>query len=143
MGWIVAPEEIYDDLWRRHEYATIAAGMLDMHLATAVLDPAVRPAVTARARSLIRRGFETLADTLAQRPDLFSVVPPEASAMSFVRYDLPVASVDLADRLLREEGVLVIPGSAFGMEHHLRVSSALPQDHLEAGLAGLLRVVAS
>ena len=61
--------------------------------------------------------------------------------MSFVKYDLDIDSIELADRLLREEGVLVIAGSCFGMEHHLRVSSALPQDYLDAGLAGLLRVV--
>ncbi|MEM1315793.1 MAG: aminotransferase class I/II-fold pyridoxal phosphate-dependent enzyme, partial [Pseudomonadota bacterium] len=123
--------------WRRHEYASIAASMMSMHLADAALSPQARPKLTARARTLIRRGFETLAEHLALRPEVFSVVPPQASAMSFVRFDLPIGSDDLARRLLTEEDVLVIPGAKFGCEGHFRFSSALPEPHLREGLARL------
>ena len=49
LGWVVAPKEIITALWRRHEYAAIAAPMLSMRLAEAVLEPQVRAQVTARA----------------------------------------------------------------------------------------------
>lgn len=140
LGWLVAPDEVYESLWRRHEYATIAAGTIDMHLATAVLSPEVRPALTQRARRLIRTGFSTLTEGLAVHPGVFSVVPPEASAMSFVQFDLPATSIEFADELLRDEGLLVIPGSCFGMEDHFRFSSALPDQHLRDGLERLNRV---
>jgi hypothetical protein len=55
--------------------------------------------------------------------------------MSFVKFDLPVKSDEFARRLLKEEDVLVIPGSRFGVEDHFRFSSALLEDHLKAGLS--------
>lgn len=134
LGWLVAPHRLIPALWRRHEYASITATMMSMELACAALEPAARDAITARARGLIRRGFETLQQELARHPEVFSVVPPQASAMSFVRFELPLSSDELAARLLAEEGVLVIPGSRFGVEKHFRFSSALPDEHLRAGL---------
>ena len=68
---------------------------------------------------------------------MFTPVPPQASAMSFVRFELPVSSEVFAERLRVEEDVLVIPGSRFGVEKHFRFSSALPEDHLREGLARL------
>ena len=134
LGWLVAPESLIPALWRRHEYASITASMMSMKLACAALAPAAREAITARARGLIRRGFETLREGLKVHGGMYSVVPPEASAMSFVRFNLPLSSDELAARLLAEEGVLVIPGSRFGVEQHFRFSSALPDDHLREGL---------
>jgi aspartate/methionine/tyrosine aminotransferase len=142
LGWVVAPAEIMADLWRRHEYATISATMLATRLADAVLAPEVRPKVLARSRTLIRRGFDQLRDALGEHDGVFSVVAPQASAMSFVGYDLPVGSVALADRLLRDHGTLVIPGACFGLENHLRISSALPEATLRDGLARLNALVA-
>jgi aspartate/methionine/tyrosine aminotransferase len=137
IGWVVAPREIIAGLWRRHEYAAISAGMLDMALAELALSPDVRPRLTSRARRLIDRGFDRLRAALEAVPSVFSVVPPQASAMSFVRFDLPVTSRAFATRLRREEDVLVIPGDCFGMDDHVRISSALPEPILDAGLTRL------
>lgn len=135
LGWLTAPEELIAGFWRRHEYASISATMMSMKLAEYALAPETRVKLTSRARNLIRRGFETLVEALNEHSGVFSVVPPEASAMSFVKFDLPVSSDELSARLLAEEDVLVIPGSKFGLERHFRFSSALPDDHLRAGLA--------
>ncbi|GAB5412818.1 MAG: aminotransferase [Congregibacter sp.] len=137
LGWLLAPEAHIAALWRRHEYASITATMMSMLLAEAALEPGVREQITARARGLIRRGFETLQRALTVHPGIYNVVPPQASAMSFVRYALPIGSEELVQRLLVEEGVLVIPGSRFGVDGHFRFSSALHEAHLEEGLARL------
>jgi aspartate/methionine/tyrosine aminotransferase len=142
LGWLLAPRALIPQLWRRHEYASIAASMMSMELAAQALAPAARDAITARARGLIRRGFETLQAALEAHPGVFSVVPPQASAMSFVKFDLPLSSDEFASRLLAEEDVLVIPGSRFGVEGHFRFSSALPDAHLRAGLARLNELTA-
>ena len=142
IGWIVAPESIIRKCWRRHEYAVIAASRLSMRLAEqALLAPACEKLGT-RARQLIRCGFSILREKLAVHPGVFSVISPQASAMSFVHYRLPVTSEDFALRLLREEDVLVLPGSRFGEENYLRISTALDEPHLAAGLDRLNRVVA-
>jgi aspartate/methionine/tyrosine aminotransferase len=141
LGWLVAPRADIPALWRRHEYATISASMLGNTLAEIALDPAVRPKLTARARRLIDTGFDRLARGLSHYQGVFSVVPPQASAMSFVRYNLPIGSRDLALRLRREKDMLVLPGECFGLEHHFRFSSALPEDHLTEGLDRLNALV--
>ncbi|MEO1549947.1 MAG: aminotransferase class I/II-fold pyridoxal phosphate-dependent enzyme [Pseudomonadota bacterium] len=141
LGWVVAPEEIITAMWRRHEYAAIAAPILSMVLAEAVLQPAARARITARARGLIDRGFETFQRHLRTLPGMFTLTPPMASAMSFVGYDLPIGSEDLARRLRTECDVLVVPGARFGCEGHFRFSSALPEDHLEAGLSRMMDLI--
>jgi aspartate/methionine/tyrosine aminotransferase len=141
LGWLVAPKNEIPALWRRHEYATISATMLGNTLAGIALDPAVRPKLTARGRRLIDTGFDKLAQGLSHYQGVFSVVPPQASAMSFIRYNLPIGSRDLALRLRREKDMLVVPGDCFGLEHHFRFSSALPEDHLAEGLARLNALV--
>lgn len=138
LGWMVAPEPVISACWRRHEYAAISATTLAMALAEAALAPAARAALMARARKLIRRGFDRLQSRLDSRPGRFSVVPPEASAMSFVGFDLPVSSQDLALTLLREQDLLLIPGAEFGIEARFRFSSALPDSYLDAGLDRLI-----
>lgn len=142
LGWVVASAELITDLWRRHEYATISATMLGNALAESALDPLVRPRLIERARRLIRTGFDRLTEGLSLHQGVFSVVPPQASAMSFVKYDLPIDSTSFATRLLREKGTLVVPGACFGLEHHFRISSALPDNYLHDGLACLNALVA-
>lgn len=134
LGWAVAPPEITEALWRRHEFVTISASMLGNRLGEIALRPDVRPQLISRTRRLIRDGFATLQEMLAVRPGVFSVVAPMASALSFVRYDLPLGSTELVHRLRAEKSTLVVPGDCFGVDHHLRISSALPDDYLREGL---------
>ena len=133
-GWLVAPTELIPDLWRRHEYATISATMLGNRLASIALSEQVRPELTARARRLIDRGFDELKRGLSAHEPIYSVVPPEASAMCIVRYDLPVDSRQFVDRLVAEYDTLVVPGSCFGLDRHFRFSSALDKNYLQQGI---------
>ena len=142
LGWVVAPEQQIVEFWRRHEYVTISATMLGMMLAEMALSADVRPKIIERSQRLIRVGFDKLNDHLGVHPGVFSVVPPQASAMSFVKYDLPVESMTFATRLLREKKTMVIPGSCFGMENHFRISSALPEDYLNESLRRINELVA-
>ena len=117
---MVAPPDVIEACWRRHEYAAIAATIFSMKLADSALVETAREKLRARARALIRRGFDNFTAALDSHPGVFSVVPPQASAMSFPRINLPNSSEDLARRLLKEEGVLMIPGTKFGEENHFR-----------------------
>ena len=62
-----------------------------------------------------------------------------------MRYHLPVPSSELADRLAAEKRVMLAPGSAFGIEHHLRIGIGQRPDLFRKGLeatATLLRTLA-
>lgn len=134
LGWVVAPPDVRNDIWRRHEYTTISTTMLSSKLATAALSPALRPRLIQRVRRYIREGFAILEAWLEQHGETFALVPPQAAAIAFPRYHLDVNSSALAERLIREKSVLVAPGDHFGVDHHLRISFGLPPDYLRSAL---------
>jgi aspartate/methionine/tyrosine aminotransferase len=134
IGWVVGPADIVDEIWARHEYTTISATMLANKLAVIALSPRVRPHLIQRTRSYIQRGFPILDGWLESHDGTFTLVPPQAAAITFVRYHLEVNSTELVERLMREKSVLIIPGDHFGLDHHLRISFGLPPDYLRAGL---------
>jgi len=134
MGWVVGPADTVDDIWARHEYITISATMLSNKLAAIALSPRVRPRLIQRARDYVRRGFPILDAWLESHEGTFSLVPPQAAAIAYVRYHLDVNSTELAERLIREKSVFIVPGDHFAMDHYLRISYGLPPDYLRAGL---------
>ena len=87
-----------------------------------------------RARDYIRKGFGVLQAWMDARRGTFSLIPPQASAIAFVRYHLDINSTLFAERLCKEKSVLVVPGDHFGMDRFLRISFGLPRDYLTAGL---------
>ena len=78
---------------------------------------------------------------MERHENTFSLTPPGAAAIAFVRYNLEVNSSELVDRLLREQSVLIVPGDHFGLDHHLRISFGLPHDYLRAGLGRIHELV--
>ncbi len=135
IGWVVAPAGIVDEIWARHEYTTISATMLSNRLAALALSPEVRPWLVRRTRSYIRRGYPVLQSWLDRHPGTFSLRPPDAGAIAFIRYRLAINSTRLAERLALEKGVLIMPGDHFGVDRFLRVSFGLPHSYLRPGLA--------
>ncbi len=141
LGWIVAPAELVEAAWRRHEYATIATGMLSMRLGELALEPATRERLLARTRRYIRAGYGRLEAWIAANADLLSIVPPDATALGFVRYHLDLPSVEVATALRRDADVLVAPGSTFGVEHHLRITHGFEPALLDEALERAGRVL--
>ena len=134
IGWAVAPPEVIDGLWARHEYLAISATMLANQLAAFALLPEIRPTILERTRRYLREGFPALEGWLAGHGDTFQLTPPQASAVAFLRYRLAINSSELTDRLRREKSVLIVPGDHFGMDRFLRVSFGLPHEVLVPAL---------
>lgn len=130
LGWVAAPGEIVDQIWARHEYITISTTMLSNQLAAIALSPKVRPKLLQRTRRYIREGYPLLHEWMAEHTGTFSLTPPDAGAITFIRYHLDINSTELTDRLRKEKSVLIVPGDHFGMDHFVRVSFGLPQDYL-------------
>jgi aspartate/methionine/tyrosine aminotransferase len=134
VGWAVGPAETVDAIWARHEYTTLSATMLSNHLAAIALSPEVRPRIIQRTREYIRKGFPVLREWMDSHEDTFSITPPQAAAIAFVRYHLDINSTKFAERLIKEKSVLLVPGDHFGLDNFLRISYGLPHDYLTAAL---------
>jgi hypothetical protein len=143
IGWVVAPPEVADDIWARHEYTTISAGYLDERLATYALTPEVRARLIRRSRDYVRRNYSILDAWIESHEGMFSLVPPQAAAIAFIRYNLHVNSTDLIWRLIREKSVLIVPGDHFGMDHFVRIGFGNPADYVKTGLDRIHELMAS
>jgi len=140
-GWVVGPAKIVDQIWARHEYITLSVSTLSNHLAAIALSPEVRPKLIQRARRYIRRGYPVLEEWMRGQGDIFSLTPPQAAAIAFLRYRLKVNSTKLSERLREEKSVLIVPGDHFGLDHHLRVSYGLPHEILKPALGRIRELV--
>lgn len=134
VGWAVGPVEVLESMWCRHDYAAITTTMLANQLGALALAPENRGALLARTRRYIREGFPVLERWLKEHHNLFSLTPPDAAAVAFVRYNLDVSSLDLADRIREDKSVLIVPGDHFHRPKHLRISFGLAHDYLQTGL---------
>jgi len=134
IGWIVGPAAKVESVWRRHEYATISAGAIDMFFAELALVEPMRSQLLARTRQLIREGYARLEEWIGRHADIVSVIPPESTALAFVRFHLQMSSFEVADEIRRRANVLVAPGEYFGIEHHLRITHGLKVEYLNQAL---------
>ena len=135
VGWTVGPAEAVDDMWRRHEYTTIAThDALEPPRPPTALSPKVRPQILARTRMLLKGGYGLLGEWLSEQDGVFTGTPPDAAAITFLKYDLPIGSTEWMEQLRDERSVLIVPGDHFGLENHIRLSFALPEPELLDGL---------
>ena len=69
--------------------------------------------------------------------DVFRFVQPEAGAIVYAEYDLPIDSKALVDRIREEKSVLLVPGDMLGLGRGLRFGYGYD---IERTLEGLARV---
>ncbi|MBM88676.1 MAG: aminotransferase [Gammaproteobacteria bacterium] len=143
IGWIVAPTNTVEDLWRRHEYTTITATMLSNHLAAHALSPEVRPRLINRTRNYIRKGFPILQKWMDDKKDLFTYTPPHATAVSFIKYNLGINSTELMLKLIKDESVFIGSGDSFGIDHHMRIAFGQEESLLEEAFRRIQRTLES
>lgn len=141
IGWIVAPVDVVDSTWMYHDYTTIAPSMLSDRLATIALAPASRARILERTRGILRDNLPIVERWLRERSDILRFIPPEAGAIVYPSYAIPVNSTEVAERLRVQESVLVVPGDQFGMDGYLRIGYGSEAAHLEEGLRRLGRVL--
>lgn len=143
VGWVVGPADLINRLWAYKDYTTIAVGTLSDVVARRALQPAMRGRILDRTRAILRRNYPVLEEWMANHGGAFSVVPPAAGAIAYIRYRHSINSSHLMERLIKEQSLLIVPGDHFGMDHFIRLNYGVPADHLRAGLARLDQTLSS
>jgi aspartate/methionine/tyrosine aminotransferase len=74
---------------------------------------------------------------MASHGEDFSVVPPAAGAIAYLRYRHAINSSQLMQRCIKEQSLLIVPGDHFGMDGFIRLNYGVPATHLREGLERL------
>lgn len=142
IGWALASPEIIEELWRRHEYAVIAASGPSMALAEIALRADKRRMLLDRQKQLSREGHRILRDWVHGQEGRFSVGEAVATSIAFVHCNLEMGSVALANHIRTKASVLVAPGAYLGTENYLRITVGYEPEKVKTALARVAAAVA-
>jgi aspartate/methionine/tyrosine aminotransferase len=134
VGWAVAPQDMIRRIWERHDYTTLTPGILGDALAGFAMLPEVRENILVRTRAIVRANLPRLEEWIAAHP-YFRYVRPVAGAIAYVKYDLPLSSLDLVERIREERSVLLVGGDMFGLKKGIRFGFGFDIEHTMKGLA--------
>ncbi len=134
IGWLAGPKPFIADAWSHHDYTTIAAGVLSNYAAARALEPGKREEILSRNRAILRGNLELLQEWVHGQGGRFSLIPPHAGGMAFLRYSMEINSTELSDSLREKKGVFIIAGDCFGMDRFVRIGIGGEREYLRAGL---------
>lgn len=140
VGGMVMPERLLPAVRKVQDTNVICAPAISQWAAVGALR-AGRAWVRERVAELARTRELALGELEAVR-GCCTVAPAEGAFYLLLRVDTRMAPLELVERLVREHGVAVIPGPAFGLEEgcHLRVSyGALRREAVAEGMGRLVR----
>ena len=134
IGWIVGPPALVADCWSQHDYLTIGPNKLSDRIAQAAVEPANRERCYARTRAILRENLPIAREWVAGFGGRVTWREPEAGAIALLKYDAPVSSLDVAERVRINQSTLIVPGVHVGLEGHLRVWLGGREAFLREGL---------
>ena len=140
LGWLVVPPELTEDLGKLIEYNTSCAPVFVQRAGVAALKEG--EPVVARTLVRFRRARDFLVDGLRAIEGV-RVAPPSGTMYVFFGVQGVGDSLDFCKRLVRDAGLGLAPGSAFGPagEGYLRWCFASSEERLAAGLEKLRHFV--
>ena len=140
IGYMVIPEALTVAVRKAQDTILICPPVISQHAALGALSaPAeYRRANLARVAEVRQLVLEQLESVRS-----FCTIPPALGAFYFLlRVDTPADAMTVVERLVREFGVAVIPGTTFGIDQgcYLRVAyGALERDTIAEGMGRLVK----
>lgn len=131
LGWMAAPVDVINAAELHRDYSTISVGMINDFLAAIALENA--DTILERSRSITRTNLGILSDWVDAEPRI-SWVKPLSGTTALLHFDADLSSRDFCASLLRETGVLFMPGSALESEGSVRIGYANNEQILRDGL---------
>ena len=139
VGFLVVPEHLFDDMMKIQDTVIICAPAVSQAVALEALKEGRR--YCRRRLPALARARERMLAAFSRIPDLLTVPPSRGAFYFLVKIRTSMDPLTLAERLIREHKVAVIPGETFGLGKgcYLRISYGnLPS---ETALEGARRLV--
>lgn len=134
VGWVATRSDIIANLRHYRDYTMICAGLLDDKIATLALQH--RTAILERNRQLLQTNLALLTDWVTKEEKAGLTSPQQVSTV-FVKLttDEPIEAFCL--RLLKDYGVLLVPGNRFDCDGYVRIGYCCQTAILQEGLKRL------
>ena len=132
IGWFAANADLANRAWALRDYISLSPSKISDEVARVAIEH--REAILPRNAAIMAANLAFARTWFADHADLASWSEPRAALLAVMRYTAPVDSTVLADRLACEAKVMLAPGSAFGLEGHLRIGIGQRPDLFAEGL---------
>ncbi len=133
IGWMAAPADLVAACWAMRDYVSLSPGKLNDALAVLALRH--RDRLVERTQSIVTQNLATAEAWFAAHADMVAWTPPRGGLLALLHYALDIPSLELANRLAEEYSVMLAPGSAFRLEHTLRIGIGQAPPIFATGLA--------
>ncbi len=134
VGWIATKDDfLVNNIRKIRDYTLICTGVFDDAIAALVLKH--KDKVLCRSRSIVLNNLAILKAWVENEP-LVSMIYPDMVSVSFVKFEklAPERTEEFAEYLLKEKGVLIVPGNRFDMPGHARIGYCTDEKTLRTGL---------
>jgi aspartate/methionine/tyrosine aminotransferase len=148
VGWLIGPSDIVSAVINLQSHSTSNVSNVAQHAALAAVGGDLEAVIEMRA-AFERRG-RTMHKMLNEIPGV-TCLEPQGAFYCFPSFEAvvgrevggrrPVDTVELAEVLLDEAKVAVVPGEAFGAPGYARLSFALGDDDLVEGLERIAKLL--
>ena len=132
IGWFAANADLANRAWALRDYISLSTSKISDEVARVAIEH--REAILPRNAAIMAANLAFARTWFADHADLASWSEPRAALLAVMRYTAPVDSTVLADRLACEAKVMLAPGSAVGLEGHLRIGIGQRPDLFAEGL---------
>ena len=141
VGWLTAPPAIARAITNFQSHCTGNVSNLSQRAAIAALEdglgvPGAMRVQFERRRAIIVEILSSIPGVVVPVPEGAFYVYPDVSRLlagTSIRGRTPRTSIELAELILDEADVALVPGEAFGPSGYLRISYALAEDQLVEG----------
>ncbi len=140
IGWIAAPADLAEAIERIQSQSTSNASAVSQQAALTAVTGDAAPARAmhdrfAQRRDLILERFRRIPGVRLVPPEgAFYVFPDLGERLKRSKHAAVTDSTSLCNYLIDEAKVVCVPGAAFGMEGHLRLSYATGEEQIAQGM---------
>lgn len=141
LGWCLAHPEVLQRFIRIRDYLTLHLSPLVELVAQRAIEGGDR--LLEPRREQARKNRDLVARWIAAQEGRVEWVRPAGGVCAFPRLNGVSDVVELCRRLVREERVLLVPGTCFGCPQHVRLGFGGSMESTQEGLRRLSRVLES
>jgi len=120
IGWLLGEPSLLNRCRDYKDYLTHTIPSVTDYIATLSLRH--RDTIIAEKKKDILPNLALLDELMGRHPELFDYVPPTGGVVCFPRLRADLDTRRFCQQLVRQHHVALLPGFAFGMEHHVRLN---------------------